>query len=100
MPLKFHLEELPAHVYYLSYANALLITLNNRYFLQSKAQNGASTFSSSAHTYEKPKGKIASNLNSLASTLGDDPEEYPTNAGVKISKFTSTSDGESFQLSS
>jgi len=70
------------------YANALLVTLNNRYFLLSS--KGHST---GVATFGQSKGKL-----SLATTLGDSTEEYSSNTGVKISTFKNTTTDDSFQL--
>ncbi|KAF9465686.1 hypothetical protein BDZ94DRAFT_1306756 [Collybia nuda] len=80
------------------YANALLVTLNNRHFLLVSVQSaGGSTLRGSVFSSGQSRGKFISGLNSPG-MIGEHPGEFPSSAGVKVTTFSSATHGDSFHL--
>jgi hypothetical protein len=91
-----------------SYANALLVTLNNRHFLMnqtsqlSSASGGSHTIQDLRYATGQSKSRFTSELNNLSTTLGDSGGNNNKTSTVNLTtlKSTVTADGGSFQLSS
>jgi hypothetical protein len=84
-----------------SYANALLVTLNNRHFLMHHMPLSSTRGESHAIQYAtgQSTSRFTSELNSLSTTLGDSGDDY-NKISLTTLKSTVTGGGGSFQLSS